>query len=31
MITEADESSKGQASFVIVDSGGNPILLDKHV
>ena len=29
--TEADESSEGPASFVIVDPDGNPILVDQHV
>ncbi len=29
--TEADESSKGPASFVLVDPDGNPILVDQHV
>ena len=29
--TEADESSTGPASFVIVDPDGNPILVDQHV
>ncbi len=29
--TEADESSKGPASFVLVDPDGNPILFDQHV
>jgi catechol 2,3-dioxygenase-like lactoylglutathione lyase family enzyme len=29
--TEADESSAGPASFVIVDPDGNPILIDQHV
>ncbi|MEM7333269.1 MAG: VOC family protein, partial [Chloroflexota bacterium] len=27
---EADESSEGPASFVIVDPDGNPILVDQH-
>lgn len=31
MITEADESSTGPASFMIVDPDGNTILLDQHV
>lgn len=31
MITEADETSTGPASFVIVDPDGNPILVDQHV
>lgn len=29
--TEADESTKGPASFVILDPDGNPILVDQHV
>lgn len=29
--TEADESTSGPASFLIVDPDGNPILLDQHV
>jgi lactoylglutathione lyase len=28
---EADESTKGPASFVVVDPDGNPILVDQHV
>ena len=28
---EADESSTGPASLMIVDPGGNPILVDQHV
>ena len=31
MIIEADESSTGPASFVVVDPDGNPILVDQHV
>ena len=30
MITEADESTTGPASFVVVDPDGNPILVDQH-
>jgi catechol 2,3-dioxygenase-like lactoylglutathione lyase family enzyme len=30
-VTEADESSTGPASLVLVDPDGNPILLDQHV
>jgi len=30
-VSEADESSSGPASFVIVDPDGNPILVDQHV
>ena len=29
--TEADETSMGPASFVVVDPDGNPILVDQHV
>ena len=28
---EADETSKGPASFIVVDPDGNPVLLDQHV
>ena len=31
MITEADESSNGPASFMIADPDGNTILVDQHV
>ena len=31
MIAEADESSTGPASFMLVDPDGNPILVDQHV
>ncbi len=31
MTTEADESTTGPASFVIVDPDGNTILVDQHV
>ncbi len=31
LTTEADESSKGPASFTLVDPDGNPILVDQHV
>ena len=31
MLTEADESSVGPASFTIEDPDGNPILVDQHV
>ena len=30
-VSEADESTTGPASFVIVDPDGNPILVDQHV
>lgn len=29
--TEADESTTGPASFMVVDPDGNPILFDQHV
>ena len=29
--TEADETTTGPASFVIVDPDGNPVLVDQHV
>ena len=29
--TEADQSTTGPASFVVVDPDGNPILVDQHV
>ena len=28
---EADESTTGPASFVVIDPDGNPILVDQHV
>lgn len=31
LISEADETSTGPASFVAVDPDGNPILVDQHV
>ncbi len=31
MMTEADESTTGPASFMIVDPDGNTILVDQHV
>jgi lactoylglutathione lyase len=30
-VTEADESTTGPASLVVVDPDGNPILIDQHV
>jgi len=30
-IQEADESTTGPASFIVVDPDGNPILVDQHV
>lgn len=29
-ISEADESTAGPASFVVIDPDGNPILVDQH-
>jgi lactoylglutathione lyase len=29
--TEADETTTGPASFIVVDPDGNPILVDQHV
>ncbi|MGH1433908.1 MAG: VOC family protein [Lewinella sp.] len=31
LTTEADETTSGPASFVIMDPDGNPILIDQHV
>lgn len=31
MVMEADESTHGPASVMVVDPDGNPILLDQHV
>ena len=31
LASEADESSTGPASFMIIDPDGNPILIDQHV
>ena len=31
LMSEADESSTGPASFMVVDPDGNTILLDQHV
>ncbi len=31
LATEADESTSGPASFVVVDPDGNPVLFDQHV
>jgi catechol 2,3-dioxygenase-like lactoylglutathione lyase family enzyme len=30
-VSEADESTTGPASFVVVDPDGNPIVVDQHV
>lgn len=29
--SEADENTKGPASFVVIDPDGNPILIDQHI
>jgi uncharacterized glyoxalase superfamily protein PhnB len=29
--SEADESTTGPASFMVIDPDGNPILVDQHV
>jgi catechol 2,3-dioxygenase-like lactoylglutathione lyase family enzyme len=31
LLTQADESSSGPASFLVLDPDGNPILVDQHV
>jgi catechol 2,3-dioxygenase-like lactoylglutathione lyase family enzyme len=31
LISEADESTTGPASFMVMDPDGNPILIDQHV
>ena len=31
LLSEADETSKGPANFVVVDPDGNQILVDQHV
>lgn len=31
LMTEADESTTGPASFLAVDPDGNPVLVDQHV
>ena len=31
LATEADESTTGPASFMVVDPDGNPVLVDQHV
>jgi len=30
-VTEADETTSGPASFMILDPDGNPVLIDQHV
>ena len=29
--SEADETSKGPAAFIVIDPDGNPVLVDQHV
>ena len=31
LLNEADESTTGPSSFIVVDPDGNPILVDQHV
>ena len=31
LTNEADESSTGPASFMVIDPDGNPVLIDQHV
>ena len=31
LLSQADESSTGPASFILLDPDGNPILIDQHV
>ena len=31
LLSEADETSTGPASFMVVDPDGNPVLIDQHV
>ena len=31
LATEADESTTGPASFMVIDPDGNPVLVDQHV
>jgi len=31
LVSEADESTTGPASFMLIDPDGNPILFDQHV
>ena len=30
-VSEAEESSSGPGSFIIIDPDGNPIMIDQHV
>ena len=31
LVAEADEKTKGPASFIVMDPDGNPVLVDQHV
>ena len=31
LVTEADETTTGPASFMVIDPDGNPVLVDQHV
>ena len=31
LMAEADETTTGPASFIMIDPDGNPILIDQHV
>ena len=31
LVSEADEGTRGPASFILVDPDGNPVLVDQHV
>jgi catechol 2,3-dioxygenase-like lactoylglutathione lyase family enzyme len=31
IVNEADQSTTGPASFIVIDPDGNPILIDQHV
>lgn len=31
LVSEADESATGPASFMLIDPDGNPVLVDQHV
>jgi catechol 2,3-dioxygenase-like lactoylglutathione lyase family enzyme len=31
MLTEADETTTGPASFIAIDPDGNPVLVDQHI
>jgi lactoylglutathione lyase len=31
LVTEADETTSGPASFMVIDPDGNPILVDQHI